>query len=242
MIFFKILNENKLTKKYFIGNKDERLWNIKYVTKYLEKYDDLCKKFLLLVHLTSGMPARASELEKYLLSNSPYQIRTSFYADGRIFFIPYYNKTDNIAEKKFIARFMSKETSKLILDDILIIRPFVTMLYSKVKNMNKKNEYQNYFFVLNGSLMNARQIREIFQEEYIKYMDMTINFSCYRQCVGHLVYSNKIYGYEHYNEEYDDDEETYDIGFHSQMGHSKKTAKFNYGKSTKVCLTEKVLM
>jgi hypothetical protein len=239
ILFHHILHNPKLSQKFFKGDPSLRIWNEYHVSKFLGKYDILCRKMVLMIHLVSGMPGRATELEEYFLSNTKIQLRTIFYNDGYIFFSPTYNKTDNVTHQKFIVRFMTKETSSLIIEDLLVVRPFVSMLWRVVKKENKKNEYQNYIFVNEGTNLNARQIRDIFQEEFIKTIDFTINFSAYRQCVGHIAYSKKFYGFEQFDineedEEMNEKNNEVEVGLWKQMGHSKQTARVNYGKSGQV--------
>ena len=54
--------------------------------KYLAIYDDYVSHMVILIHIGSGMPARATELETFRIRNGPTTCRNVFYHCGQIFF------------------------------------------------------------------------------------------------------------------------------------------------------------
>ena len=122
-------------------------WDIERIHSYLHDYHVFMAKMLLLIHLNSGMPARATELATYSLVDCGDIPRTMRYQDGRIFFAPTHNKSDwRMNETKNVCRFLDDAATRLLLVDSLIVRPFVEMLIF-IDMPDKVTAYRQYLFV-----------------------------------------------------------------------------------------------
>jgi hypothetical protein len=207
------------------------------VVKWLTKYDNLERKILLLIHLLSGLPARGTELATYKLRNGPSCLRSVYVEDGRIFFMPIYNKTRNVSRKnKFIVRFMDSRSSQLILEDIILLRPLAAA-FNRSLDRNVNNIYESEFFVLSGRVMTDEKIRETFSEQFNRYCKSPLLFSSYRQLSAALAWECHIIPHEDLNEEEIDDEADDDRNSYiaMQFGHEHKMSMKRYGRTNKVC-------
>ena len=89
---------------------------------FFKTSDEYHWKMAVLVHLTSGMPARATELVTNVIRTSRDSIRTVFFAEGYIYLCTHYNKSNSSTERSnLIARFLPKNVSRMILLDILYV-------------------------------------------------------------------------------------------------------------------------
>lgn len=131
--------------------------------------------------------------------NSNLRLRTVFFIGDQLCFCPYYNKTDNFSQKeKFIARFLDNDSTLLVLEDLIFLRPLAAYFNSKI-GKNKENEYSKYLFVFNGVNMSKEKIRDIFHIEFMKYFELDLKFGQWRQLVSyyskefHIVHDNGMY-------------------------------------------------
>jgi hypothetical protein len=120
-------------------------------------------------------------LERFSLTNTSSYLRTVYFIENELLFLPHYNKTDKLTQKeKFIARFLCEEASNLVLEDIIFLRPIAAFFNTKF-NKNKNNIYMTKMFVKNGNLMTKDNIREVFKSQSEKYFNYSLLFSEYRQ-------------------------------------------------------------
>lgn len=161
-------------------------WNEVMAGQYLQKYDKLCRLMLVLVHLASGMPARAPELATYTLTNGPSSQRSVMFTGRRIFFVTEYSKTNNIIRGgRRIARIMDEESSQFIVQDLLYIRPFVRVLMTYIKH-GVPSDYQRYYFVHGGRQMSTDEIRVFFAKEILDHSGQSVSFSQYRHIAKYM--------------------------------------------------------
>jgi hypothetical protein len=200
---------------------------------YIREYDEYIVNLLVAVHIGSGMPARATELETYCISNGISSIRTVYYNQGQIMFYVEYSKTRAFREaNRNVVRFMDEEMSEVLLKDLMIVRPFVTLLGDFLKIDNNET-YKYDMFVIDGQKVESQVIRNIFTDKFYEYTRCPINFSDYRQVVkyfANLLKIRKNEGEESSDSENDKHNEDEEIDIlDDQFGHSKSIANQHYG-------------
>ncbi len=155
---------------------------------WLNGYNQLQECMAFLVHIASGLPARAKEEETFLLRNSNSCLRTLFVLQDRIVLIPHYSKTQSITQSgRLVARFLDPLSSKLLLTDLIFLRPFATYLMKKL-GMENYADYHNFLFVRNNQRMQVQAIRNNFIDLSNHYFEVHLLFKAWRQLASNACY------------------------------------------------------
>ena len=171
------------------GNLDFKnaIWKTDRLKQYQKSYDSFLKLLMCLIHVGSGMPARASELATYSRIDSKTTSRTLRFELNRVFFQPFHNKTNWIQNNtKQIARFLDPILSRIVLIDSLLIRPFMNGVYQKL-NSSSACPYLEQYFVSKGTPISADLIRKTFTSTFGKYFNTFFTISEYRHVVKYVV-------------------------------------------------------
>ena len=177
-----ILCSEELRRRFVlsIGNGNKVLYRSSEATNYLNVYDEYIENLLLVVHVGSGMPARATELETYRVKNGPSTSRNVFYLKPQVFFHCEYSKSRSIrAANKGVSRFMNEEASLVLLKDLLVVRPFVCSIATFLE-LNPDDIYSTDLFVRSGVKLEALSIRNAFARLFYNYCHTAISFGEYR--------------------------------------------------------------
>lgn len=190
--------------------------------EYLDKLAKVCDKFLLVCHLGSGLPARATELSPMRLRNGTSGMRSVFVNGEQIMLLPHYNKTDAITfQSKLIVRFLGMLESMLLLKEIIFIRPFAMAL---AMQLGRPTDYLDHLFIRDGVALDAKKICRTFKRQFlICSRGVRMDIVSYRQLAAALARLNHIDGSDELG-----DEETDFIAL--QMGHSVATSLTEYGR------------
>ena len=96
----------------------------------IRKADTFLKRLLLLVHVTSGQPARGTELLSLRFQNTVLgHTRSVFMDDGAVSTVTAYHKGYSITgSTKIIHRYVPKEVGELLVYYLWLVRPFVDQL------------------------------------------------------------------------------------------------------------------
>lgn len=80
-------------QKRFVTNTEQLIWDPKTVQEYLQLTCSFLRRLLLLMHITGGQPARATELVLLRWRNSAHgDIRNIFIENGQVVFVASYHK------------------------------------------------------------------------------------------------------------------------------------------------------
>ena len=97
--------------------------NISQLKKYLTQVNEFLVILLTLVHLSSGQPARITELQMLTLYNSENNYRSVYVYDGYIQFVFEYNKTNSITQHtRNIIRYLPKKYNGIFLLYATLVR------------------------------------------------------------------------------------------------------------------------
>ena len=92
---------------------------------YLRQAWRFLEIMLTLIHLCSGQPARATEIETMTIRNGPNTARSVFLFQEHIMTVIAYNKTTSLTgHERFIARFLPKAQSKTLAVYLVVVRYF----------------------------------------------------------------------------------------------------------------------
>lgn len=245
------LNERILTKwknrfaNYIIKYSDLFNRNGELNKESSSSFIDNVKKFLgniyWLLQVTSGGPARATEMALMQYKNSTESTRHFYIKEGRMFYVLFYHKGRDKRGGigKPIVRFPDKQTSKLIFLYLLFVRTLEVIIIKK-SGLNRSAEnigdstrnpsigsadYDRVFlFSVKNSALEEDFLRDSFEDTMKKY-GIDMNTSKYRQYYSGVV-KNFVQGSS------DEVDSFGDVGtLHIQCGHSVGTANDTYGVS-----------
>lgn len=95
------------------------------VRQYLDQAQQFLEIMFVLIHITSGQPARVTELVHMRVFNSLSSYRSVYLYFGSVMFLTAYSKTDSMTQRnRMIARFLPKSLKQLFLVYLMIVRPF----------------------------------------------------------------------------------------------------------------------
>ena len=207
-------------------------YSSKEAQRYLEDWDDYIENMLLVIHLGSGLPARATELETLRIVGGESAKRSIFFVDGLVMLLTEYNKTRSMTKaNKAIARFLDEKATMVLLNDLLIVRPFVCSITSFLST-NDNNVYGTHLFVHRGEKMEAPRIRNVFSTKFKEHGGHSISFGEYRHLAKHYALKLKInFAWQDEEDEeagQDEEHRDWETLQCEQFGHSKTTANTWY--------------
>jgi hypothetical protein len=101
-------------------------WNTALLEAYLGWMDEFLQRLLFLIHMTSGQPARATELVSIRHCNTPEgRHRNVFIEDGLVCIVTTYHKSQSTTHSmKIIHRYLPRVVSELVVYYLWLIQPF----------------------------------------------------------------------------------------------------------------------
>ena len=213
----------------FYGHPSSETVNVGQVDRYLSLFDQSCRVLCALIHVASGMPARATEMDQYRLVNgtSP---RNIYFVDGQIMVVSRYNKTNSLTGRNnLILRFLPEVVSKMIAVWITMVRPLYGHFIGVLHGQARQSSAMKYCFVKSGNCISVQDVRECFEEATLKYPGRELKFSLYRHVVKHYVKNVLMIGARHLD--LLDGEPELDGAEDAQFGHSSRTADAAYGRN-----------
>ena len=113
------------TDRYVIRGTDGLTLSAPRMRLYLREAWRFLEIMLTLIHLCSGQPARATEIETMTIRNGPNTARSVFLFQEHIMTVIAYNKTTSLTgHERFIARFLPKAQSKTLAVYLVVVRYF----------------------------------------------------------------------------------------------------------------------
>ncbi|KAM0716822.1 hypothetical protein Q7P37_007625 [Cladosporium fusiforme] len=108
------------------GASDKTLWRSKAALAYQKKVESFLERLLLLAHLTSGQPARGTELLSIRYKNTIHgQHRNLFIDHGMVSTVTSYHKGYSVTgSTKIIHRYLPKEVGEMFIYHIWVVLPF----------------------------------------------------------------------------------------------------------------------
>lgn len=123
----RIIENNWLRDEFIDTSASGKIvWNQRAVCSYGEKVNDFLKHLLLLVHLTSGQPARGTELLSLRHSNTMQgHHRNIFIENGMVSTVTSWHKGYTVTgSTKIIHRYLPKQVGELVVYYLWLILPF----------------------------------------------------------------------------------------------------------------------
>ena len=118
----------------------KNLWKISKVKRYLSHHRRFLGLLFTALHLTSGLPARATEWSTLLLRNTGDRPRSIHVGLSGIYVYHRWSKTTNtLGVRKPTARFMASRVATVFLRYIVLVHPFVVNMASVVYDNQDQN-------------------------------------------------------------------------------------------------------
>ena len=192
----------------------------------IEEYVSNWRRFIQLlifnIHLTSGNPARGTELETLQFRNSSLKNRNVYVFQDKIALIPTYNKTNNLkGSERLIPRFLPKELSHILIKYLVLVQPVLEQYYAKISYRPSVDVSESKFlFSSELKSLSTEQIKDDFMTLFREICGKEIKFAMFRHVVD-------AFGLRHI-EKFKSDSDAYET-FALQAGHTSMTASKNYG-------------
>lgn len=125
----RLLRDPSMQIQFLVAQEDTVKINQEGCRQYLDQVAFFLELMLTLIHLTSGNPARATELATLQWRNTGTQLRSIFVHDGYLMLMPSYNKTAPLLQRdRPIARFLPQPVGQLLVVYLAVVMPFVRLV------------------------------------------------------------------------------------------------------------------
>lgn len=147
---------------------------------YFTKVDQFLERLLLLIHLTSGQPARGTEVMTLQHSNTMQGHHRGIYIEeGLIGTVTSYHKGYNITgSTKIIHRYLPKEVSELLVYYLWLVLPFWQKL--DVLANKRKDPPSVYLWPKGTGSWDAARLSKVIARETEAYLNTRLNIIMYR--------------------------------------------------------------
>lgn len=162
-------------------------------SKELKKYFEIQKKFLGLlftaIHLTAGIPARASESSCLLIVNTGDKIRNIMFQNNKLFIAYRWKKQTNLTGlQRPIPRFPSSRVANILVRYLTLVHPFLVSLAAQMPRQEEEGcpPEQTISMYLFGSLngvMRGDELRNAFKSNMAKLGKLPFGIQPYRHVV-----------------------------------------------------------
>lgn len=150
------------------------------VVMWLDQGRQLLKTLLLLVHLSSGLPARASELATIKITNVPGGQRSIFLSSGTIAVIISYNKSST---SNGIARFLPVPVAEVLFHYLVYIRPLQVHMADSIGKATLARSLRTFLFVGTEREMDGPAIIHTWRAANTRFNGTSLSIAAYRHAV-----------------------------------------------------------
>jgi hypothetical protein len=139
-------------------------WDLKALQKYRRQVDRFLEHLLLLVHLTSGQPARGTEIISLRHVNTTHY-RNVFIEDGLVAIVTsYYKGYTCTGSTKIIYRYLPNEVSELLVYYLWLVLPFVKQITLLLSNTTAQM-LDSFIWSQGSESWNSQRLSEILKRE-----------------------------------------------------------------------------
>ena len=156
------------------------VWKAEAVNLYISKVDRFLERLLLLIHVTSGQPARATETLSLRIANTVEgHHRNIFIEDGLVSTVTQYHKGYSVAgSTKIIHRYLPKEVGEMVIYYLWLIRPFVRNM--QVLAFGDKTPPSAFLWAKGDTSWVSSRLKDILKPEAKRYLKTELNVQIYR--------------------------------------------------------------
>lgn len=175
----RVLEIDSLREKFVFRDRSNKIgWNKVAIRDYYRRIDSFLETLLLLVHITSGQPARGTEIIGLLHSNTTLH-RNIFAEDGLISIVTSYHKGYTCTgSTRIIHRYLPKEVSELCVYYLWIILPFVEELGLLAPSAQRPNS--SYLWPAGEGCWSSQRLSAVLKRATSSKFNVPLTLSTYR--------------------------------------------------------------
>lgn len=178
----RVIRHEWLSDEFLSLTKSDQIkWRRKRVERYFQDVDLFLERLLLLVHITSGQPARGTELLTLRhMNTSNGHHRSIFIENGLVGTVTSYHKGYNITGTlKIIHRYLPKEVSELLVYYLWLVLPFWHKL--DVLVYERKEPPSPYLWPKKAGSWDSARLSQVLKREASMHMKIpNLNIAMYR--------------------------------------------------------------
>lgn len=159
-------------------------WQSRLVADYLRKVDKFRKLFLFCVHVSSGQPARGTEVTSLRFRNGVANHRNVFVTDGRVMTVTSYHKSMAMLDMpKMVPRFLPWRLGQIAVIYLTHVRNFAELLSIQVQYGQGWSEY--IWADANGP-WETQKLTDTMKQETGKRLEAKLQVQSYRHAAVFL--------------------------------------------------------
>ena len=222
----RMLDNNWLRDEFVRAVKEDgkMVWRTEAVDIYLAKVDRFLERLLLLVHITSGQPSRATETLSLRHENTVEGgHRNVFIEDGLVSTVTSYHKGYSVTgSTKIIHRYLPNEIGEVLVYYLWLIRPFVRNL--RRLGLREQVPHNPFVWAKDESSWDSSRLRAILKSEAKRHLKTELNVRIYRHVA--IAISRQHLPSSGFRRDYDLEEKCSD----GQASHASWTAGIVYAR------------
>ncbi|KAI9882246.1 MAG: hypothetical protein M1823_006007 [Watsoniomyces obsoletus] len=215
-------------------NVAHRLWKKETAQQYFQRARYFLEVMMALIHISSGLPARAPELLSTTFVNSE-QLRNVLIQDGQLVIITSYHKSEWREGSRAVCRFVLPVVADLLVTYLVGVQPWLWFLYRVVQEASPG--LPHLLFSVDGrGQWEDNRLSSVLDRESRSSIGVKMNISAWRHLAiaidrRHLQgIGVKTWDIEHDGSDQDDGPDKHQA-HHLQASHSARTGNRNYANS-----------
>jgi hypothetical protein len=157
-------------------------WNREAVAEWMADLNDFKETLFLLVHLTSGLPARGTESSETLISNTDTAQRNFYCFGNRMCLVGTYNKTSRITgnRNKLLPRGLEERTGSFMLKYLALLRPLERVLARQTVDERHWHLYDTHLWTGGSGKWDTRRFSRILDEAFKHHLKVPMSMASWR--------------------------------------------------------------
>lgn len=177
----RVLQNDWLLDEFVVeGGAPQVLWKTARVQQYMQDVDAFLERLLLLVHLTSGQPARGTELLSLRYINTIYgQHRNIFIDSGMVSTVTTYHKGYSVSGSiKIIHRYLPSQVGELMVYYLWLVLPFWQKL--DLLALHRTDPPSPFVWPKGQSSWDSSRLSVVLKKQFTAVLGQPMNIPVYR--------------------------------------------------------------
>jgi hypothetical protein len=155
-------------------------WNQAAVVKYKKSVDSFLRRLFLLIHLTSGQPARGTELLSLRHSNTMQGHHRNIFIDhGMVSTVTSFHKGYTVTgSTKIIYRYLPKQVGELLVYYLWLVLPFWQRL--DILALHRTQPASPFLWPRNGAAGDSKMLGEVIRKAFEDELGIAMDVPSYR--------------------------------------------------------------
>lgn len=177
-LLHRVLDEDRLQADFLKRGK----WRRAAIKQYKSRVEAFLELLLLLVHITSGQPARGTELLSVQHCNTVYGLRRSiFIENGLVTFVTFYHKGYSVSGSvNLIHRYLPPEISELVVYYLWLVLPFCQQLDMLSSDVTHQPSAFLWSLQMQSGPWPSSRLSHVLQREFETHLRTKANINVWR--------------------------------------------------------------